>query len=485
MDNHRHRPEVEQAMLTGIGHAIRFSRTLQLDMLYVALAVGSHPLGGYVRVALPLTEVHRRIATLEHDLLKGGLAALLVAFAVAWLAVRKINKPLQSLTLTARAIGEGRYQPSVLVRSRDEFGELARTFDDMAGRITDKVRELSRERTQLAAILSALIEGVVAIDAQGCVLFLNPTAEHLFDVKAGQIKGRPWREVLRQSPFSAVLKQALEERKSITQEVSIFSPEEHVISVQALPVAYDQGETGVLAALHDVTELRRLTRVRQEFVANVSHELKTPLTAIQGYVETLQAGALSDPAHNKEFIQIIKEHAEHLSSLIDDVLDLSAIEAKRVEYRFEPVSLGEITQRILKGLAPMAKTKGVHIDTQLSESLPKVRADREKLAQILMNLIDNAIKFNNKGGSVRIQATAGGGKMTFSVQDTGRGISPEDLPRIFERFYRSDKARSHEITGTGLGLAIVKHLVEAHQGTVQVESQLGHGSTFTVTLPLA
>jgi two-component system phosphate regulon sensor histidine kinase PhoR len=359
------------------------------------------------------------------------------------------------------------------------------TLDDMALRVDEKVKELSQERTQLAAILSTLVEGVIAVDHGGRVLFLNPAAEAMFDVTSGSIKGRAVLEVLRHNALHEVIQQTLQEQRSVTQEITIHSPQERTLMVQALPVSYGEERTGVLAALDDISELRRLERVRQEFVANVSHELKTPLTAIKGYVETLLEGALEDKTHNREFLKIIEEHSRHLSLLIDDVLDLSAIEAKRVDYRFEPVSVAEVTAKIIKGLAPMAKAKEVKIDNQLSEKLPKVRADKDKLAQVLMNLIDNAIKFNITGGRVEIDGISEDDKISISVKDTGAGIAPEDLPRVFERFYRADKARSHEIAGTGLGLAIVKHLVEAHQGTVTAESQPGEGSTFTFTLPAA
>jgi two-component system phosphate regulon sensor histidine kinase PhoR len=241
----------------------------------------------------------------------------------------------------------------------------------------------------------------------------------------------------------------------------------------------------VLAALHDITELRKLENVRKEFVANVSHELKTPLTSIKGYAETLLEGALEDPKHNRAFLETIHEHANSLSRLIDDVLDLSTIEAQRVEYRFEPVDFRELTERIVKALEPMAKTKKVSLEIDLPQDLPKVRADREKLAQIVMNLIDNAIKFNKVDGVVRVTGVRNNQEAHFAVSDTGRGISQEDLPRVFERFYRGNKDRSHEIPGTGLGLAIVKHLIEAHQGTVTAESKTGEGSVFRFTLPFA
>jgi two-component system phosphate regulon sensor histidine kinase PhoR len=316
-------------------------------------------------------------------------------------------------------------------------------------------------------------------------LFLNPAAKKLFGLESGDIKGRPFLEVLRYSRLNDLLKQSLAQHEPVQQEISLHAPGERILSVNAMPVDYGQGQTGVLAALHDVTELRKLENVRREFVANVSHELKTPLTSIKGYVETLLDGAMNDPKHSKDFLETIQEHTANLSRLIDDVLDLSAIEAERVAYRMEPVALNDIVERIVKALGPMAKAKKVTIVKDLGEDLPKVRADREKLAQVVMNLIDNAIKFNQSGGEVRVSAHTNGKELLIRVSDTGRGIAAQDLPRVFERFYRGNKDRSHEIPGTGLGLAIVKHLVEAHGGTVSAKSATGQGSTFEFTLPLA
>jgi two-component system, OmpR family, phosphate regulon sensor histidine kinase PhoR len=519
MDNHMSRPEVQAALRLGLGESKRHSATLQEDMLYVAVPISAfspspaHRAGegggegkavpssqpspdtsvgrrsregahGVVRLALSLSEVHKQVATFQADLLRAGGGALVVAFLVALLSVRRISRPLRELVELANRVGSGQRPQTPCLDSTDEFGRLAQAFSDMAGRIEQKVGELSRERAELGAILSSLVESIVAMDHQGRLLFLNTAAERLFDVRAHQAKGRPFLEVLRHSPLNEVLGQALSERQPAHKEILLHAPAERVISVNALPVDYGEGQTGVLAALHDVTELRKLENIRREFVANVSHELKTPLTAIQGYVETLLQGAVDDPKTNRDFLRTISEHANNLNQLINDILDLSAIESARVSYRFEPIDIGETLDRILKALTPMAKAKRVSIKIDLPQKLPKVRADREKLGQILLNLIDNAIKFNKPNGHVEISAEEGEGGLLIKVKDTGMGIPGSDLPRIFERFYRVDKSRNRDIPGTGLGLAIVKHLVEAHKGQVSAESNLEEGSTFTFTLPI-
>jgi two-component system phosphate regulon sensor histidine kinase PhoR len=509
MENHLSRTEVQQALRLGLGEARRHSATLDQDMLYVAVPIrkttpspgrsrhttggladrlagtGEGNISGVVRIALPLTEVDRRIAGFQKDLLKAGGAALVVALLVAVFSVRRISQPLRELVQLAGAIGSGHRPPVSTIRARDEFGRLAQAFNDMAMRVEEKVGELSREHTQLNAILTSLVEGLVALDHQGRVLFLNPAAEKLFGVQSAEVKNRPFLEVLRHSPLNEILTRCLAEKRPVEKEVLIHAPSERVLSIHALPVDYGSGLVGVLASLHDLTELRKLENLRREFVANVSHELKTPLTSIKGYIETLLDGALEDPKHSRGFLQTIHQHAEHLGRLIDDILDLSAIEDHRVKYDFQAVSIAEVVDRIAKGLAPMAASQGVKVSLDLKANLPQVRADREKLAQIFMNLIDNAIKFNKKGGQVRISARPEGKVLQIQVEDTGMGIPSADLPRIFERFYRANKDRSHDIPGTGLGLAIVKHLVEAHQGTVEAESTLGKGTIFRFTLPLA
>lgn len=479
MENHGDRPEVQQALANGVGESTRHSSTLQMDMLYVAVPVPQTR--GVVRVAVPLTQLERRLYGVRKDLLRTGVVALLMALIMALLMERRINRPLEQLLSRIQPL---RRQTGTGTEA-DEFGQLAGTISGMADRINRQVQQLETDRGQLSAILAALIEAVIALDHQGRVLLLNAAAERLFEVKSEQAAGKPFLEVLRQGPLNALLEEALQSRQALSRELSIHSPSERVLSVQARPVDYGAGRTGVLAALHDITELRRLATLRQEFVANVSHELKTPLTSIKGYVETLLDGALNDKKNNREFVETIHQHVEHLTQLINDLLDLSRIEAKRMEYRMDTVDVVEVANRIVKALEPMAKGKRVMIKNMLTAKLPKVKADRDRLAQIFMNLVDNAIKFNQEGGRVEISAKTKDNGLEISVSDTGIGIAPEDLPRVFERFFRADRAHSHEIKGTGLGLAIVKHLTEAQGGTVTAESVPSQGSTFRITLSLA
>jgi len=484
MDNHAMRPEIQAAVQTGFGEAMRHSDTLREDMLYVAAPIHDSKtthLLGVLRVALPLTEVHMRIAGFQKDLLKTGAFGTLLAVIVALLTVRRINQPLEELMGRIRQVTEIETPPDT-----DEFRQLAGTIDGLAGKIADKVDELGREKTQLGAILSALLEGVIAIDHRSRILFLNPAAEQMFGVLQKDIQGRPFLEGLRHSALTEILTESLNTHQLVTREIILHTPDERVLRVHARPVDYGHGATGVLAALHDITEVRHLEGIRQEFFSNASHELKTPLTSIKGFVETLLEGALEDPEHNRAFLETIQEQTNRLMRLIEDILDLSAIEARRVPYRFESIDLKPVIDRLFAALEPQAKTQEVKLILELPKDVNPIRADREKLAQLLLNLIDNAIKFNRPGGKVMVQAkNSAPDKVEISVADTGMGIDERDLPRIFERFYRSDKSHSQTIPGTGLGLAIVKHVVDAHQGTLSVQSQIDTGTVFHVTFPAA
>jgi two-component system phosphate regulon sensor histidine kinase PhoR len=428
-------------------------------------------------------EHSRRVAGLQKDLLLTGAFGIALALSVAFLSVRRIIRPLEELMSRMRLVTEAGLGETT--SDANEFRQLAGTIDGLASKIAGKVDELGREKSQLAAILDALLEGVIAADHRGRILFLNPAAERMFGVTQKSVEGRPFLEGLRHSTLTDVLMEGLQTHQHLTREITVHTPHERLLRVHARAVDYGNGTTGVLAALHDISDVRRLERIRQEFISNVSHELKTPLTSIKGFVETLLDGALEDPHNNRAFLETINEQANRLMRLIEDILDLSAIEARRVEYRFEAVTLRDIVDRIFAALMPQARAHHIELKLDLPETLPTVRADREKLAQILLNLLENAIKFNRSGGHVTLKARHADGRISLSVTDDGPGIAPEDLPRVFERFYRGDKSHSQVVPGTGLGLAIVKHLVEAHQGTVTVESLPDQGATFRFSLPQA
>ncbi len=384
------------------------------------------------------------------------LAALLIGAVVAALIARSLTRPVERIMAAHTA---------------------------MADQLERRVHELEAQRNQAQAILDSMVEGVLALDREGRVLWFNASAQRLFAIPSGEAGGKRLIEVFRQPDMEGLVREVLDRQRPAVREVHAYTPEERIIRFQAAPCDGPPGGAALVLVAQDVTDVRRLEGMRREFVANVSHELKTPLTSIKGLIETLLAGALEDQGSNRRFVGMIEEDATRLTRLIDDLLELSQIESKAVPLRLEPVDLHALADELAPTFRQPLSERGVTLEIRVPPQTPPVRADRERLRQILLNLLDNAIKFNVSGGRVTVEAEAQGPSVQVSVADSGGGIPEADLPRIFERFYRVDKARSRGLGGTGLGLSIVKHLVELHQGTVEVASQPGQGSRFTVTLP--
>jgi len=337
---------------------------------------------------------------------------------------------------------------------------------------------------ELSLILAHMAEAVVALDGGGKIIFINPSTARLFQLEADQVAGRSILETIRNNDLHEIAKSVRETSLPRSDEITILSPEERIFEVQTVPLEISPAETGALLVLHNITRLRRLEEVRKDFVANVSHELRTPLAAIKGFAETLRLGAIEDKEHRDEFIASIEKHAENLTAMVDDLLKLSAIESKQQAPKLEPISLFEIITAIVTSLSKSAKQNNIRLAIQSLDALPEIRADRSQIKQLFTNLIENAIKYNRPGGNVHIAGNVDGNSIVITVADTGIGIPHEDIPRIFERFYRVEKGRSREMGGTGLGLSIVKHIVEAHGGSIRVESEEGKGSIFSVRLPI-
>jgi len=486
VENHGARPEVLAALAGGVGRDRRTSSTIGASLLYVALPIsdGGRVIG-VIRVALPVTAVTSSYAAIHRVMLAGGLVALAVAFAIGLFVARRVTKPVVQMQTIAHRMSEGDFTVRAPIRSPDEIGALGRALNGLAARLREKVHDLGHEQAKATAILDGMIEGVIAVDGRDIILLMNERARSMFGLDATRGEGKPFLEVIRNTE----LHEAFREGRGVDggnvshRELRLASPVERRLQVNAVPLRLGANEVGVVMVLHDVTELRRLEQVRTEFVANVSHELRTPLTAIQGYLETLLAGALEEQEHARRFLEIVFRHTERLGRLLNDLMDLSNIELGRVALKLAPTRLDEAVDAVLAIIGPKAKSGKVGLRSQLPRDLPPVLADRDRLVQILINLVDNAVKYTPEGGrvTVLVQEPADGW-IEVDVVDTGIGIPPSDLPRITERFYRVDKARSRELGGTGLGLAIVKHLVFAHGGQLKIESEPGRGTTVRVWL---
>ena len=336
----------------------------------------------------------------------------------------------------------------------------------------------------MRAVLTSVVEGVLVIDKDERILLFNPALEKIFGINKDRAIGKFFWEVIRNNELNHLLREVMKKNKFMTKELTLFFPEgEKVFKVHALPIKGRVDVSGLVAVLHNISEVKKLEKMRIEFVANVSHELRTPLTSIKGFVETLKDGAIDDPKQRLRFLDIIKSHTERLNNLINDLLELSKIESKEIRLEFQPVNLRELLDAVLSNLEESLKQKGHRMKIDFPAQIPPIKADPEKIEQVFTNLLDNAIKFTPNNGEICIKAIDKGKDIQIEVSDTGIGIPREHLPRLFERFYRVDKARSRELGGTGLGLSIVKHIIQAHGGKVGVESEVGKGSRFFFVLP--
>jgi len=484
MENHANRPEIMAAYLHGVGTSSRHSTTVNQDLCYVALRMTYHDGPGYIlRLAVPLDTVESAVAAVHWRIAWASLYAALVALAIAYYFSKSFTQRIARLRTFAEGLGGARYSPVILPPGDDEMGALGRSLGTAAAQLRELVDRLSVESAQREAILASMVEGVLAVDGNLRITFANAS----FTRAVGWPNLIPGRmqlvELVRSPELRELLTRVLSSGESVKRRMQLPAAD-RIYEVQAAPLASGAAR-GAIAILHDITDLERLERVRRDFVANVSHELRTPLTAIRGYAETLLEGALEDQENNRRFLEIIKAHAIRLNNISSDLLALSELESGKPRPEPEPVSVRGAVESAMRTLEAEARLRSVNLVAGRMDDA-RVLGDRIQLEQALVNLLDNAVKFNRPGGEARVEVTStDGGRVRIILADTGIGIPHDDLPRIFERFYRVDKARSREVGGTGLGLSIVKHIVERANGSVSVESQLGKGSTFTVLLPAA
>jgi len=487
MENHAARPEVRAALAGGMGRDVRRSATLGAPLIYVAVPVSeAGRIVAVLRLAAPVEAATPAYESLRAVMLTGGAIALLVALGIGLFVAGRVTRPVVEMQDVARQMSEGNFDVRASVRSPDEIGTLGRSLNVMAGRLREKIGDLEEEQAKATAVLDAMVEGVIATDGHDHIILINERARALFGLGKVRAERRPLLEVIRNVDLHDVLGESriAPVGTVVSREIKLAEPLERVLQVHAVPLRFTGEARGVVMVLHDITELRRLEQVRTEFVANVSHELRTPLTAIHGYLETLLDGALEEPENARKFLEIVFRHTERLGRLTDDLTDLSNIELGRISLRLEPTAVSDVADSILAIIAPRAVAGRVSVEAKLPAGLPEVVVDRDRLAQILINLVDNAVKYTPKGGHVRVEGrVAERGMVEVTVRDTGVGIPKADLPRLTERFYRVDKARSRDLGGTGLGLAIVKHLVLAHGGELDIDSELWKGTTVRFTLP--
>ncbi|MWV44009.1 HAMP domain-containing protein [Paenibacillus sp. HJL G12] len=490
MDNHSTREEIVNAAQKGAGHAIRYSSTLREDMLYVAVPVVSGGnYDGFIRLSVSLESVDEGVRK-GWTLMAGGLAILfVVATLVSYRVAAGLTSPLEKITRVAGRISGLDYDARVNMYRKDEIGELAKAINGMADSLQNQLQTIRDNEDLLQSVLDNMTSGILLVDATGSIALINPAAERMLHVGPGQLNGRSFNELKQYYELTRLIKDGITERVIIHEERSVYQPEETILHLDGVPMFGEEHSfKGMLFLLQDVTAIRRLENMRSEFVANVSHELKTPVAAVKGFSETLLGGGVKDEETARSFLQIIYDESERLNRLISDILDLSKIESKRSPMDYAPVHLASFCASIMDTIGTVAKKKRITLHTEIPEEL-FVEADEDKLRQILINLLSNAVSYTQDGGKVELIIQERGDdeesdKVIMKVSDTGIGIPKKDQPRIFERFYRVDKGRSRNSGGTGLGLSIVKHLVDLHHGEISVESELGIGTTFTVELPM-
>ena len=485
MENHLSRPEVKEALQNGSGSAVRRSPTLGADLVYLAkrydIANGP-PL--IIRLSLPVTRVEGSVFAFRTRLWGISLLILVCSGGLSLLFSRAISRRIRRLKDFSKRVADGDFRPLALDRNKDELADLSSTLNQTAVKLDHTIRTLREERNQSAAVLASMEEGVAVIGRDQRVIYCNSAFCRAASFPSASCQGRPVTELIRHSDLLAMIQKALSGNESIRGEVVVGSLRPQSFAATAAPIHSSDTTSGAVMVLHDITEIRRLERARRDFIANISHEFKTPLTAIQGFAETLLGGALDDNQNRTRFLEIIREHALRLGRLTDDLLKLAQIEAGQMQRELRPVAISEIIDPCMEVTRIKAKQKGLVLEANYDGQLPKLSGDVRSFQEILQNLLDNAVRYTSAGGHIRVNASVEGLEILLSVADTGIGIPKAEQDRIFERFYRADAARSRESGGTGLGLSIVKHLVESNGGKIRVDSEVGQGSTFCVYLPL-
>jgi two-component system, OmpR family, phosphate regulon sensor histidine kinase PhoR len=494
MENHSDRLEIRDAGFIGVGSAIRKSDTLQKNLFYLAIAIDKDDEKKFLRLSMPLRDVEAAMNTIRIRIVIASLGVTLLAMLFGLFQTRRITKSIGEIADFSREAAAGDFKTRLFLKEKGELEELGKNIGNMAQELRMRLQHSEEEKQKMEAILRNMSDGLLLTDVKGQIILSNHAVSKLFGI--GQnIEGRPVIESLRKAELMEMIEEVVHNREGISREIELTHPAELSLMITATPFYSNTAEgelSGVVLTFHDITRLKKLEEIRKDFVANVSHEIKTPITAIKGFAETLIEGALDDRENARKFLITIKNHSERLNSLVSDLLTLSRIELGDIRIEKKPVNLAEVLDSVFTTLLDKASSKGLYLNKEISAANSEIQADRDRLIQILLNLVDNGIKFTEKGGitikikgaKLKIKDREAEANLTeIIVEDTGTGISGKHLSRLGERFYRVDRARSRELGGTGLGLAIVKHLVKAHGWEMKIESEEGKGTTVHIFCP--
>jgi two-component system phosphate regulon sensor histidine kinase PhoR len=487
MDNHGDRPEFQEAVKTGLGISTRYSFTLRHNRMYAAIPIKYRDhIVGAIRASLPMTPIDRALRAMYLKIFLGGLAIALLVAVVSLVLSRAITGPLKDLQRGAQRFAQGELSRKLPLPQTEELGSLAEALNEMAAQMENRINSLIRQGQLQQAVLSSMIEGVVALDSEQRVISLNRAGARLLGLELESVENQPIQDLVRDPQLRWFCNRSLAATETLEEEIQLDEGQ-RILRAHGTSLRNPQGSSiGTLIVLHDVTHLRQLERTRRDFVANVSHELKTPITSLKGFVETLLAGAINEPENAKNFLQIIARQTERLNEIINDLLSLSRIEqdAEQGQIFLTNEGVQATLEEAIQVCEAKARAKNIQVTLTCPDRL-RARINAPLLEQAVVNLVDNAIKYSDPGTSVQVEAELSDAEVIVRVRDQGRGIEPEHLPRLFERFYRVDAGRSRKLGGTGLGLAIVKHIAQAHGGKVAVESTPGKGSVFSLHLKSA
>jgi len=481
MENHATRPEVVDALANGIGESTRFSTTLQEQMMYVAVTINNqNVVVGVARVALPLTTVEDSVSHITWVIILATIIITILGVLAVWLIARIMTRSIRELTKASQKIAGGELGLKIPATTKDEIGKLAQAFNEMSSNLKSTVDKMSAEKNKLDSILSNMADGVIMTDAKGDVILANRAAEVFFGFKEENANDKPVIEVVHDHEVDEILKSCLKTDKEQTTQFESGIARRFLRAI-VMPL-HNQGRLyGALILLQDLTELRSLHTMRRELVGNVSHELRTPIAGIKAMVETLHSGAINDKKTATDFLTRIESEVDRLSQIVTELTQLSRIETGQAELKKESVNLNTLINEVLAEMNPLVERQQVTLSRQLATDIPLVKADKDRIRQTIINLVHNAIKFNKPKGKVTVSTDFNDKFVKVGVADSGIGIAKDDLPHVFERFYKADKARAGG--GSGLGLAIAKHTVQAHGGEIRAQSEEGKGSTFTFSLP--
>ena len=486
MENHSNRPEVQEARLKGSGKSVRFSSSLNIDMLYVAVTIrNGEKINGYVRLARPLHDVQKVIQKMYESILGASAIAVIVSLLIALFISYRLAEPIRAMERFTEKLRQGEPVGAILLNTADETKKLADNINFLVEELKDKIRIANEEKSKLMTALTSMTEGVLIINAQGLIEFVSPVLGDMLSVRYEDVFGKTLMEAFRSAELQKILTEFKRTGENITREITLDMAEVVILNVSVSAVHGYPQEDKTMIVFHDVTRLKKLEKVKEDFVANVTHEIRTPLTAIIGYLETIKNGAIVNIDETKKFVDIILNQAERLNRLVEDLLTLSHIELKELKFNFENVSINAAITNVISLVEAKAKEKKITIHNNVRENFPMIRADKDKLTQIFVNILDNAVKFTPESGRITIVAKEADAYTAVSISDTGIGVPRDEIQRLGERFYRVDRSRSRDLGGTGLGLSIVKHLMIAHGGRMEIESELGRGTTVFLLFPLA